>query len=377
VILRLWRCRWSAIRLAVALALLAILIAEHGARLARLQLAAMPDFDFAGEVRSLRLQGRYAEAATIARAGEQALAESPHPDAAAIDSLRREKQLAIDGHSSTLRRLRDAGFGALSGTGDSLEGVLGALAADMLVVGDVRDLAIQSAKLAVDGQADPVIAGLSALGLATTLAPEIDWGPAILKIARKMGSLSDRLADHVLTLVRAGRRSEALAIADNVAVLARATSPGTAVRLLRHADDPAEIARLARFAEKTGTHGALALHVAGKDAARLATRAAEGGAGAEKVILRAATKGPAGIRWSLGPGARSLMHAHPILGLAKGLWKGHLTAALTRALERLDAHGWWLVPLLAAWVFVEIAWIIRRLLAPTANPRVAAPEPHD
>ncbi len=365
MIARLWQARWGVVRLAIAVLLLVILTTDQGARLARLQLAAMPDFDFAGEVRALRLQGRYAEAVAIANAGEASLVSSAGASPEAMAALAREKQTAIDEQSSVWRRVKDVGFGALSGTADSLEGLLGALAADMLVVGDVRDLAIQGTKFALDGEADPLIAGLSAVGLATTMAPEVDWGPAILKIARKLGSLSDRLGESLVSMLRAGKRAEALAVAGDAAKLARATTPATAVRLLKHADDPAQVASLAKFAESAGSTGTLALHVAGKDAAKLAARAAEGGVEAQKVILKAASKGPRGARWALGPAAKALTRAHPILGLAKGLWKGNLTAAMTRALASLDPHGWWLIPALAAWVFVEGAWLVRRVVAPS------------
>ena len=39
-----------------------------------------------------------------------------------------------------------------------------------------------------------VIVALSAVGLATTLAPEVDWAPSLLKAARRAGSMTEGTA---------------------------------------------------------------------------------------------------------------------------------------------------------------------------------------
>lgn len=53
------------------------------------------------------------------------------------------------------------------GAHDSLEGWIGAVAADFFIVGDVRDLVIEGGELALDGESDEVILALSGIGLAT------------------------------------------------------------------------------------------------------------------------------------------------------------------------------------------------------------------
>ncbi len=128
---RLYRARWGLLRLIIAGFLLWVLVADHASRLARLQLASLPDMDFASEVATLREEGRFGEAVMIADAG-LAITEGP-----AHDRLAAERARTIDEQSSWLRMLKDIGMGALSGRGDTLEGLAGAVTADLFVVGDV------------------------------------------------------------------------------------------------------------------------------------------------------------------------------------------------------------------------------------------------
>lgn len=368
---RLWRCRWGLVRLAVALFLLWAFVAGSAARLARLQLAALPGMDFAAEVRHLREAGRYGEAAAIADAG---LAAQTDPRQRA--AIEHERDAAAAEASSVLRRIGQVGMGAISGRAESLEGLIGAVAADMLVVGDVRDLLIQGSKWALDGETDEVILALSAAGLATTLAPGVDWAPAVLKAAKRAGAMTKGLAEFIVAAAKGKRFDQLGELLEHVASIARRASPGGAVRILRLADGPDDVARLARFvdrAEDLGRgSGTLALHVTGKDGVRV-LRAAEGmgdaAAGAaraaDRAVVAAARKGPAGTAWLRLHGAK-LLRPHPILGLVKGLYKGNVQDLAVLAAARFDAHAWWIIPALAVWVFGE-CWLVARRLLPAAK----------
>jgi len=166
---RLWHCRWAFLRLAVAAWLLVTMVNDNPSRLARLQFSRLPNFDYVGEVRQLREQKRYGEAVMVAEAGLDAT------DGLVHDTLERERDATLAEQHSLLRKVAQFGRGAIIGQGDSIEELLGAVTADMLVVGDVRDILIQGSRLAVDHEADPVILTLSGVGLATTFEPEVDW----------------------------------------------------------------------------------------------------------------------------------------------------------------------------------------------------------
>jgi hypothetical protein len=332
-------------------------------RLARLQYASLPDFDYATEVLYLRGSGRYGEALMVADAGLDATSGPAH------DAVQREKDLTLKEQSSYLRRAKDLGMGALSGRGDSIEGLIGAVAADFFIVGDVRDLVIQSGRYVLDGETDELILILSGVGLATTLAPEIDWVPAVLKVARRTGALTKGLAEYIVSAARAGKTEALAGLMRDVRRLAERASPGGAARLLRHADAPEDVARLARFVEAEKS-GAFALYVTGKEGADLlkadraaiaAERSARAAEETSKALTAAARKGPVGVGWLRAGAYRAMFRPHWLVGIAKGLYKGNAEHLAQRIAAALDPRAWWLVPLLASWFFVELGLLLRRL----------------
>jgi len=376
VLLRVaWKGKWNIARLLVACILLWIVAADSEARLARLRLAALPDFDYVAEIAHLRDAGRFGEAVMVADAGIDATHGSLQH--AVLD----QRQAAEAERDSMARRLKDVGLGALTGTagldGDaSLERLGGALATDLFVVGDIRDLLIQGAHYVSGAETDPVIIALSTVGIATTVAPEIDWAPAILKIAKKAGALSRRMQEFVIAAVKGRRFKELEALKGDVKILAENASPAGAVRMLRYADDPADAARLAGFVGRNARYarGAFAMHIAGKEGAQFLKQAERLGPqaarAAEHTLVAASKKGPAGVRLLTSPLGKALIRPHPILGFLKGAWKGNAEEFLRASLDRIGPKAWWILPLLAAWAFIEAALLARRW-STIASPRPA------
>src|SRR5690606_7524374 len=105
-----WRCKWNVVRLAMALFVLWILAEDTGARLARLQLMGLREFDYIAGGRHLREAGRFGEAIVVADAGLEELTGE-----AQIQVLR-EKQATLDARNSFVRRLKDVGMGAVTGS---------------------------------------------------------------------------------------------------------------------------------------------------------------------------------------------------------------------------------------------------------------------
>lgn len=349
LVARLWRCKWNFVRLAAALFVLFVLGADTGARIARLQLASLPGFDYGAEIASLRAQGRFGEAELIAKAG----LEDPEADHAAIDT---QRKLTEEERGSFTRRALDAGKGALIGRGDSLESLIGAVAADFFIVGDVRDLVIEGGRYVLDGETDELVVLLSVAGVATTLAPEIDWVPAVLKAAKKLGALGEAMTSTLTRIIKAGKKDELADLCTDVKRLSEAGSPGAAARWMRYADDPADLKPLVAFASR-GQSAAAALHITGGAGADLLKAAAKAGADqaeiAAKLVQKAAKKGRAGAEFLKSPASRILMRPHPILGVLKGVWKGNAAKALERLADAADPMGWWMVPAAAGWSLLE------------------------
>ena len=353
----LWRAKWPLLRLAIAGFLLYALIADTGARLARFRYASLPDFDYAAEIGYLRAQGRFGEALMIA---EQCLASGNPAQRAAIE---KEREQTLRAQSSYLRRAKDLGMGALSGRGTSLESLVGAVTADFFVVGDVRDLIIEGGRLVIDRETDEVILVLSGVGLATTVAPEVDWVPSLLKAAKRTGAMTTELSEHILRAARTGKLRELAPLFRDIRRIADKASPGGAVRLLRHAESPDDVAKLASFLERNPS-GALALHIAAsegvdivKGGGKLLGVSAEV---AEQALIVAARKGDRGVAWLRTGGYRSMVRPHVLVGVLKAFWKGNAEGLAARLVSFLDPNSWWLIPLLASWIFVEVALIARR-----------------
>jgi hypothetical protein len=353
---RLWHCKWGLVRLAIAGGMLCILVSDNPARLARVQFDSLPEMDYLGDVRSLRSEHRYAEALLVAQTG---LDELQGPDRAAL--LEEEQGIRAE-QESVLRRGKELVRGALVGEGDSLEALIGAVAADMFVVGDVRDLVIQGGRLAVDGETDELILALSAVGLLTTVMPEIDWVAAFLKVAKKTGSLSKRMVEALVRIVR--RATDTRDYADlrrvfgGFQTLIEKSTPAGALRILRHLDDTKEVELVADFLKRRPT-GGFVLHVAGKEGVDIIKASAKG---TEEWLVQAAKKGDSGMAW-LRSGGQRLLRPHLIVGALKGLEKGNIQQVVTRVAAEYDPYGWLVIPTFAAWTFLEAAWLWRRLTA--------------
>ena len=349
-ILALWRARWPLLRLMLAASLLAIFVRDLPASIIRHQWAKLPGYDYLAEARQLRADGRYGEALVVADAG---LAELDGP---AHEQLLAERDTIVAERDSLLRRARAFGKGALTGQGQSLEELVGAITADLFVVGDVRDLLIQGAHYAVDGEADEVVLALSAVGVLTTVVPEIDWAAAVLKYARKTGRMTKAFAEEVLRICRQALNGHAYGplreLVAHATTLGRKLSPGGLARLLRHVDDPEDLAKLARFVERQ-PHGAFALHAAGGDGVRCLTRAAEP---AEEALVLAVKKGDGGLAW-LRTGRTHLLRPHPLVGLLKSAYKGNLPRLISRLPDVLDDCVWAIIPLLALWTTIEVCLV--------------------
>ena len=332
----------SLLRIAIAALLVWTCVQALPAWDARAAFAALPDYDYRTEAERLRTEEKYSEALLVTDAGLAAQA-----DPAARARLEEARAGIIAERDDFMRRIGDVGQGALTGTGDSVEALAGAVTADLFVFGDVRDLVIQGGRRLRGEDTDEVIVALSAAGLALTLAPELDFGTAILKFARRAGALSESFARRLLKLTRDAidqRNAAPLAdVAGDVATLGRQARPAATIAILKHVDDPEALRAAARVSQKSG--GSFALWVGERPALQLAQQGAEG----EALLLRAARKGGAGVDYAAG-NFRLLTRAHLLIGLIKSFYKGNLPQLFA---DWLMQQAPAVVGLLAGWLLFE------------------------
>ncbi len=286
-------------------------------------LEALPPYPLCAEAEWALADGRVGDALELAEAG-------------GCTSVTDRAEEAWTALSATFQRCLT---GVWTGRGEGAAGVGCAVASDLVVFGDVRDLTRQGLAWGRGEPTDTFLIALSATGLVLTFAPQVGLGNDLVKVARRAGTLTRGLADEVVLLVRRRAWRPLMALfADAGRVTAR-VGPGRATRLLAYADDAEDLADLARFVEVAPTP-TLALRWGGKRVLRLTD---------EGTALRAAVaRGPDGLALVAARGSRALLSRQPlVVALAKGIY-AHPDALFAALAGVLRWATWPLVALVTA-----------------------------
>lgn len=309
------RWRIGLIKTGIALSATAAVLLWPSAHVAGNLLAAQDDPVTLSDLRldaALRqdhaLIARNIEAALAA--GDADLADSLRQLAAAKavaipDELSRRVAEAVALEHSPAQVARRFAGGLVTGTGDDVASLSGTMAGDLFVFGDIRDVVREGKRLAMGEDADRLILGLAAAGLAVTAATYVTVGGAaparagltLVKDARKVGRLGDGLTTWASRSLREVIDTPALQKA--VAGVGTA-APGqtfSAMKAAFRADKAGGLMRVAkdvgRIGERVGTRGALdTLKIAEgpRDVAR-AARLAEAKGGQTRGILKLLGRG--------------------------------------------------------------------------------------
>lgn len=243
-------------------------------------------------------------------AGDAELAESFVGLAAARhvdlpDDLKTRVTDAVEQANSALSVATRFASGFATGNADDMASLTGTVAGDLFVFGDVRDVVREGKRLAMGEEADHLILGLAAAGLAITAATYASVGGAapvragltLVKDARKAGRIGEGLTQWASRSARSVVDTPALQNAVATASLARPGPTVTAVKAAFRAERAGGLVRLAkdvgRVGEKAGTRGAFdALRFAEgpKDVAR-AARLAESKGGQTRAIFKMLGRG--------------------------------------------------------------------------------------
>ena len=156
----------------------------------------LPDYDYVSEIKSLIKGKRYGEAIILC----EDVQKQDLPCASEIAKLR---SVAEKESKSVWNRIYKSGRAFITGNPDgSIEEIGGSVVSDMVMYGDIRDLAKQGWFKITRQETDPLIAALAAIGLATEFVDVADWAPAALKAMKKAGAISRKLADSLLTMCK-------------------------------------------------------------------------------------------------------------------------------------------------------------------------------
>ena len=261
----------------------------------------------------LELDGPYLEALPLypyCTAAATALQEERYLDALELAEAGgggaelAEARAAWDGLAARFERCVS---GAWSGRGEDAFGIGCAVASDLVVFGDVRDLTREGLAWLRGEEPDEVLMALSAAGIALTFTPQIGAGASLFKAARRAGALGDGFARSLVKLARDRAWRPLSGMLTDAGRLSLELGPARATRALAYADDADELARLARFVDMA-PQPLLALKWGGKGAVRLAT---------DDALYREALKrGPAGLELAAARGGRALLARQPLVVFA-------------------------------------------------------------
>ncbi|MCS0504653.1 hypothetical protein [Ancylobacter mangrovi] len=227
--------------------------------------------DDAARIADLQLD-RELSAPRVAQEIEDALANDDGELAASFVELADARGIAVDtslrlrvaaANSTAVVAARRAGAfgeGFVTGTADDMAGLAGAAAGDLTVWGDLRDAGREALHWARGEPVDDVMLGLAGAGIVATGATYAVFGApltlraglSLLKGARRAGALSARLAGNLVTALRGGRRAEAALVVADVGRTAAKAGTRATLAGLRHVDDAAGAARLARLSGAKG-----------------------------------------------------------------------------------------------------------------------------
>ena len=288
--------RALALALACGLAALFLLTAlTHGLAERRLvrTLSALPDHDVTADIIALQNQGRISEALDWARyvTNNPAL-----PNQAAANGL--VTQLEAE-QSSVWHQADRAAKGFVTGSGSSVEEMGGAIASDMVVYGDCRDLLIQGFYKLTGRETDAVVAALAGVGLLTELVDAVDWAPAVLKAFRKANALSQRFGEWLIAACRRSTKARELdpalkQVFSDLKRLHERLGLARTAAVFKHVDEASDVAALAKYADAHPGEVYRFLVTAGEDGLPLLRRVGDEPRGFEWVAL-ATRKGLPGI----------------------------------------------------------------------------------
>jgi hypothetical protein len=258
--------------------------------------------------------------ADLSRRIDKALDAGAHDDALMYADIASYMNVAIEaGTAARLEKEKGAARTAARNAGSFLDGFItgegsdtasfaGAIASDLTVVGDVRDIGTEGGKLVAGEEYSQLVLGLSVVGLAATTATVATGGGALparigvslIKVAKKAGTLSARFAAEITRLTSDAVRFDLLRevlkgvdladisatrravsdyaggvsfarltpVLDNVAALERNAGPAETVRLMKYVESGDDLANVTKMSATLGSKTRGVIELTGKTSLR-------------------------------------------------------------------------------------------------------------
>ncbi|ORJ60308.1 hypothetical protein [Geothermobacter hydrogeniphilus] len=304
------------------------------------ELELIPDHNYVPDIEKLVSERKLDEALAMARF------VTSHPDMPGQqDAARLEKEIVAE-KKSYWGKAKRAASGFVTGEGGAGEEVAGAIASDLVLWGDVRDLSKQAWYKASGQETDPVLAALAGIGLLTEVVDAADWAPAVLKAFRKVGALSRKFIDYLVTVCRKSIKARKLekglgGVFVHLKILGQKLGLSRTAAVFKHVDDPEDLAALARVAKKSPDAAYLTVRNGGKSGVEVAREIGSSDVAVES-MEKAAQKGPKGLAWLRkgGKGRKYVLKTRWTARLLKNLWLYRVQMLLKMLAKAFPALCW-------------------------------------
>ena len=350
------------VMLAVALLMLPALLDAEKKMDVPLSPEMLPDYNYIQIVKQLLHQNRFREASELC-------ADIIAQELPGAEEAKALKKLCDQEISYAANRLRRGARGFITGSTNSVEEAGGAIISDIIIYGDIRDLAMQGWFKITGQETDPLIICLASVGLCTELIQWADWMPAVLKAMRKAGALTERFAGNLQKLaskaVKTGKMDQASAqLFSNLSTLLRRNSFQRSACLLQYVETPKDLALYLKVAEHSPSAPYLLIKSGGADGA-FVLRKFGGTPSGIHFLAQAARKGPAGVAFLKNhmPYKTLKWGAH----FSKMIYMGHFYdfVAHTAATFPAALWGFWLLVVMMSLygltVFYDFYRILRKI----------------
>lgn len=192
-----------------------------------------------------------------AEANELARFVLDHPELGDPDIARSVVTEADAELSSVNSKIKRFTQGALTGEPNDTASFIGSLSLDLFVIGDIRDLVVQGWKQLKYGNGDEIILALSAVGLATTLLPEIDWAPSMLKAFKRSGSMTKPFTKSLKTASRQALKTRDFSklghIVTDIGKAGKRLGPGPLRGVMKNVDNAHDLSKISKAAARNAT----------------------------------------------------------------------------------------------------------------------------
>jgi hypothetical protein len=257
-----------------------------------------PNYSYANEANDLFESGHLQEALEMAGY----IKNNPElPGQELADEVYGKAEAELDKRNSLLGKAKRGLEGFVFGDAEDAYELGGSVVGDLFLWGDIRDLTVNSYRKAVGSEkGDYFIMAVSSVGIATTLIPKFDIFASVTKNLRKIGALSAKFADEIITIVKKIAKlgdegkfavKQLSGAASDVKVLSDKMSFGRIAKIFKFVDSVDDVNVIAKFASAAPDATFLCVRNGGLDTIKVLEPTASN----IKLLNLAAAKGPAGF----------------------------------------------------------------------------------